>query len=165
MNNKKEENNIVSNLAFGTMFVAGILVFLYIIYLNFNDKENSKITSHQIISISQYLDNTVKMKKENKDFKEINNSDANLLKNENIIKDRTSNMYINDNNGKLSLVSSNYTKVFCNNLISLNKNNMEIKNLIKQYDVKMNGELITSNKVMCRDNFAKNGNMLVISEK
>lgn len=165
MNNKKEENNIVSNLAFGTMFFAGIVAFLYIVYSHFNDKENVIKTSNYIISISQHLDNAVEMKKENKDFKEINNSDANLLKNENIIKDRTSNMYINDNNGKLSLVSSNYTKVFCNNLISLNKNNMEIKNLIKQYDVKMNGELITSNKVMCRDNFAKNGNMLVISEK
>mgnify|MGYP006895449100 CR=1 FL=1 len=178
MNDNKENIHIARKLAFGFMFIAGIIAFLYIIYFNWSSKENAIKTSNQITSISQYLANAVEIKKENKDFniKEINNLNSNLINNENVIKGRTNNIQIIDNKGKLSIFSSNYTKVFCDNLINLNKRSLNYKNfdekelnnyknLIKKYNVKINGDLLTNNKVMCRDNFAKNGNILIISEK
>lgn len=63
MNDKKENIHIARNLAFGFMFIAGIIVFLYIIYFNWSSKESAIKTSNQITSISQYLENAVEIKK------------------------------------------------------------------------------------------------------
>lgn len=194
--NEKKKNISLFEIIFIFMLLT-LSVSMILLFFISMEKDNMVKVPEQVINVSKYLDNALEIKEENKnvDFRKVNiiypgffanktriDNYKFIIKDTSLIEGGEADLYFKINGGKLSIVSSYYSKKYCQDLVDISKKDpksyiskhvtnitdkMLVKyyNLIKKYDVKMNGELITSGKVICGDYQDKKGNVMVISEK